>query len=813
MLRGRLARFTVAALLVAAAAAGLWAWQQGRAAKRAPPSPARAGGAADSASDRAASYLRSGPGRNLLAFEASPYLQLHAQNPVDWYPWGEAAFERARAEDKPVFLSVGYSTCYWCHVMEREVFSDPEIAAAMNAHFVSIKVDREERPDVDDVYMQATHLLTGSGGWPNSVFLTPAGRPFFAGTYFPPEDRGGRAGFPRVLAAIRDAWSKEREKVESTADRVTERIGAIAAPAARQSEEVPPVEDAMRHALRDLAASYDPEHGGFSRSVKFPRPPALALLATSLEREADPARLAMLTRTLDEMALGGIHDHLAGGFHRYSTEPTWSIPHFEKMLYDNAQLVGVYAQAYALTRRPLYRRVVEETVRYLDREMRLPEGGFASAQDAEVDGVEGASYVWRREEIEAVLGAERAKRFLAVYELAPTREHPAAGVLRVRLPVEASIEGEGAGDAAALLARFDADRAALLEARSERPQPLRDDKFLVSWNALAIRALVQSAAALGRPADLERARQAARFVLARLRAGDGSLRRSYVAGQAREQGVLDDYAFFVDALLALHGSTGEPVWLDEARSLADAMLARFADAEGGGLFLTAEGLRLLVRPKPFDEGDMPSGNAVALRALRALARATGEAGFADAASGIVAAAAPLLREAPASLPTMVAALSREPAGDRAAGATLATAARGSAGAASPARAAFRLPRSEDRVRTSVVRADSGRLVVLLAIDPGWHVHANPASLPFLIATEVELGGADAGAEVRYPEGREIRPAFARDPIRVYDGDVEISVRPRPGAESPGRVAVRFQACDEKVCLPPARAELAPEERP
>ncbi len=808
MFQTRLARTTLVALLAATAGAGLWISQD----RRSGDSGSAGGSAAPErhSPSRAptSGYPRPAAGQNLLALEPSPYLQLHAHNPVNWYPWGEAAFERARTENKPIFLSVGYSTCYWCHVMEREVFSDPEIAALMNTNFVAVKVDREERPDVDDVYMQATHLLTGSGGWPNSVFLTPDGRPYYAGTYFPPEDAFGRPGFPRVLAAIQLAWSTEREKVESAADRATERIQAMTDLSMRGEAPVPPIPELMRSALASLAASYEPEHGGFSQRTKFPRPPALALLTASLENETAPDRLDMLTHTLDEMALGGIYDHLAGGFHRYTTESTWSIPHFEKMLYDNAQLVGVYARAYALTRRPLYRRVVEETVRYLDREMSLPEGGFASAQDAEVDGHEGASYVWRREEIERVLGAERAKAFFSVYELAPTREDPGEGVLRVHIDAKSRTGRGRPPDPAAALAELDADRAALLATRAERTQPLRDDKALVAWNALAIRGLVEAARALDQPALVERAEQVAHFLLARLRAEDGSLRRSYIAGQAREAGVLDDYAFLADALVELHGATREPTWLAKARELADTMLERFADPKGGGLFLTPEGHRLLVRPKPFDEGEMPSGNAAALRALQSLARATGDSRYTDAASGIVAAAAPLLRDAPSALATMVAALSREPATSVARATTRSSSESGSGDAAVADRAAFRLPKSEDHVRVSARASTGDPLVVQVQIDPGWHIQANPASLPFLVPTELDLGSSGADAAIDYPVGRELRSEFTRETIRVYDGQLEISVRLRADAEPPGRLALRFQACDDKLCLPPSRTELA-----
>jgi hypothetical protein len=754
-------------------------------------------------------YPRPGPGLNLLALEASPYLQLHAHNPVDWYPWGDEAFARARAENKPVFLSVGYSTCYWCHVMEREAFSKPEIAALMNAHFISIKVDREERPDIDDIYMMATQLLTGSGGWPNSVFLTPEAQPFYAGTYFPPEDGPGRPGFPHVLQSLHEAWTKEPAKVLAAALQITQRIEALSDPDHAAGAPSPPADELMRQAMAELRSGFDAEHGGFGRRTKFARPPTLGLLLTELERQRNPEIEAMLIGTLDAMALGGINDHLADGFHRYSTEPTWSIPHFEKMLYDNAQLVSVYARAYTLTRRPLYRRVVERTLAYLDREMSHPEGGFASAQDAEVDGEEGASYVWSRAEIERVLGAEQAEAFLAVYELVPMPEHPELGVLRVRLPLAEPLDKTRTEDAAALLARFDVAREALLARRAMRPQPLRDDKVLAAWNGLAIRGLVDAAAALGRPEYLRRAERAAHFVLARLRTQEGTLRRSYIAGQAREDGVLDDYAFLADGLLALGEATGDPRWLAAARRLADVLLARFEDASGGGFFLTPEGSSLLVRPKPFEDGDLPSGNGVALRVLRGLGtRLEGER-YAAAADGIAASAGALLQRAPDALPTTLAALASTP-GPGAAGIAHADARPEAERAPTDTADAFRLPRSEDHVRARLLAmadAEPTGLVVRVTIDEGWHVNANPASFPFLVATSVELLDEKLAVAIRYPKGQDFRPGFAPAAIRVYEGTVEIHVNPERGVASPERLALRFQACDATRCLPPHRAVL------
>jgi uncharacterized protein YyaL (SSP411 family) len=732
------------------------------------------------------------PARNRLAQEASPYLRMHASNPVEWYPWGEEAFARARAESKPVFLSVGYSTCYWCHVMEREVFSDPEIAAYMNRWFVNVKVDREERPDIDEVYMTATRLLRrGGGGWPNSLFLTPGGEPFYAGTYFPPIDAPGRPGFPRVLRSIVESWKENRLELQRSARRVTEAIARERESTA--SVALPHAPELMWRARDELARGFEPEHGGFSPRIKFPRPSALDLLLELDRTGDDPETRRLLVVTLDEMALGGIYDHLGGGFHRYSTEPTWSIPHFEKMLYDNAQLVSVYARAWRQTRRELYRHVAEDVVRYLAAEMRHPEGAFYSAQDAEVGHEEGASYVWSRDEIEAVLGAGASASFFEVYELAPMREHPGKGVLRVRLPLEPQLEAAGVAEPAALLARHASSRERLLEARGRRPQPLRDDKVLVAWNGLAIRGMVDAGQALDRPDLIELAAVSARFLLERLRSDDGGLFRSYSFGQARERGVLDDYAYLIDGLLALWEATGEPEWLEAARDLADQMLARFEDPLVGGFYLAEADHDLIVRPRRALDGALPSGNGVAVQALRELAQQTGDTRYSGAAERTVSALSEDLSRYPSSLSSLVVAL-HAPA-----------AARVSASGRPPAQRPSRLPRSADHVRVEL-RARDGGLVVELEIDAGWHVNANPASLAFLVPTTLALEGAEA-AEPVYPSGVDFRPEFAPVTLRVYAGRVEIPVRLGAGAPEVRAVSVRYQACDDRSCLPPSSTRV------
>ena len=733
---------------------------------------------------------------NRLAAEASPYLQLHAGNPVDWYPWGDEAFERARLEDKPIFLSVGYSTCFWCHVMEREVFSNAKIAAQMNESFVSVKVDREERPDIDDIYMTATHLLTGSGGWPNSVFLTPDGEPFFAGTYFPPEDSGRRRGFPSVLRQLNDAWQNRRTEVLRLAAQTRERIESQSAalPPATVSFEPASV---LKRAVDQIEASYEPLHGGFSKRTKFPSPPKLELLLEAHRAEAHPRAHEMLTKTLDEMALGGIYDHLAGGFHRYSVEPTWSIPHYEKMLYDNGQLLGVYARAYEVTGKPLYRHVTLEIAGYLEREMKHPEGGFYSAQDAEVDGHEGLSYLWTRQQLVASLGEERTSKLLAVYRLTPMHDGEGSA-LRVKVPVEPLLQRHEASDAAALLGSFSPDRQKLLEARNRREQPLRDDKVLAAWNGLVIRGLVDAARAVQRPDYLQLAASAADFVLQRLRGDDGQLRRSYIAGQAREAGVLEDYAYLADGLLALHRATADPRWLAEARGLADRMIRDFEDRSAGGFFLTSEASAgdLLARPRRMYDGVEPAGAAVALRVLLALSARTGESCYRDAADRTIAAFGGAFERSPAAVGSaVVAVMSAE--------STPATAKAEASPRPNPG-----LPRSEDFVRITAHRETGAPLALRVTVDDGWHINANPASLKFLIPTTVEVEGIRQTASIGYPAGTLFEPTFSPEALLTYLGAIEIPIVLQP--DDSGRataVSVRYQACDETRCLPPSTSRV------
>jgi uncharacterized protein YyaL (SSP411 family) len=575
---------------------------------------------------------------NRLAGSASPYLLQHAHNPVDWYPWGEEALQRARAEDRPILLSVGYAACHWCHVMERESFEDPETAELMNRSFVCVKVDREERPDVDAIYMDAVQAMTGQGGWPMTVFLTPDGRPFFAGTYFPNEDRYGMPAFRRVLEAVAEAWRGRREEIEGQSARIVEGIGRMAS--LRASQE-PLSEDVLAGAIRELKNAFDPEWGGLRGAPKFPQPMTLELLLRAHVR-GDPDALGLVRRTLDRMAAGGIHDHVGGGFHRYAVDGRWHVPHFEKMLYDNAQLARLYTHAWKVTRDARYRAVAERTLEYLLREMRHPEGGFFSSQDADTDGVEGLTYTWTWDELVAVAGEHVARAFGAV----PEGNWEGTNVLWQPLPRE-TVAAEAGTSVEALEERVEAGRRELFERRMRRPQPGLDDKILASWNGLAIAAFAEAGAAFDEPRYVDAAVRAAEFVLTRLRRADGRLLRSWREGVAGGPGYADDHALMADACLALAEATLDPRWVVEAKRLADELVELFVDADVGGFFQTgSDAESLVIRPKELFDNAVPSGNSAAADVLQRLALIYGEPEFERLGVGALRVVRDLLARSP-----------------------------------------------------------------------------------------------------------------------------------------------------------------------
>ncbi|MBW2523133.1 MAG: DUF255 domain-containing protein [Deltaproteobacteria bacterium] len=579
---------------------------------------------------------------NRLARETSPYLLQHARNPVDWYPWGEEALERARREDKPILLSIGYSACHWCHVMERESFCNEQTARLMNRHFVCIKVDREERPDLDEIYMAATIAMSGSGGWPMTVFLTPGQEPFFAGTYFPPKDGYGRPGFPSLLARIAELWQTERQALSEQAQALVAEVRARA----RATSPAAVGQAALDRAVTRLAASFDATFGGFSGAPKFPAPLSLEVLLRHHRRTGEQRSLDMVTTTLDAMAHGGIRDHLGGGFARYSTDERWLVPHFEKMLYDNAALARIYADAYRVTKSEEYRRVTEETLDWVLREMTSPEGGFFSATDADSEGEEGRYFVWQPAQVHAALPREQAEAVCAFYDVREQGNWEHQSILHTpRRARDVAIE---LGCSVAELEQRLADgRARLLAVRSERVPPACDDKVLTAWNGLMIGALAECGRLLDEPRYVDAAERAAQFLWGALRRPDGSLHRSYRKGDAKHEGVLEDYAYLADALIDLYEAGGDLRWLARARELCQRISSDFADEQAGGFYATSrDHERLLVRYRDGQDGAVPNANAVAARALARLSFFTDDRALRQRAVDAIAAYGKLIDRAP-----------------------------------------------------------------------------------------------------------------------------------------------------------------------
>jgi len=598
---------------------------------------------------------------NRLASETSPYLLQHQDNPVEWYPWGEEALLRAREEDKPILVSIGYSACHWCHVMAHECFENPHIAALMNDRFINIKVDREERPDIDSIYMTALQAMSGQGGWPLNVFLTPDGVPFFGGTYWPPTDRQGMPGFPKVLDAIHQAWSGDRDALLRTAGQVRGYLAASAsgAPAGGSLSRAIP-----EAALQRLQSQFDPEWGGFGRAPKFPQASVLEFLLRHCRRTGNGAALEMLTLTLDRMADGGIYDHLGGGFARYSVDGEWLVPHFEKMLYDNAQLMSVYLDAWRLTGRASYRDVVEGIAAWLMREMRSPDGGFYAALDADSEGGEGKFYVWTTDEIDAALDPEEADLVKLHYGVTATGNFEGHTILHIARPL-ADLASAGGDTLDNLKARLTQARATLLAARDGRVRPGTDTKVIVSWNGLTIGALASAGAALERPDLLDAARTAAAHIVDAGMPAPGRLVRTLTAGQASGHGMLEDYAFLADGLLSLYAATGEHRWLEQANALATTMIDQFSHTEGPGFFDTsADHERLIIRPRELQDGAIPCGNSVAIDVLMTLAHLRIDDRISNYVDSLLSALAAPMAEHPTAFGRFLAVLERNLTGQR-----------------------------------------------------------------------------------------------------------------------------------------------------
>jgi uncharacterized protein len=769
---------------------------------------------------------------NRLAQESSPYLRQHAHNPVDWYSWGSEAFAKAKKENKLVFLSIGYSSCHWCHVMERESFDNEEIAKLMNQYFVCIKVDREERPDVDHIYMTALHVVNEGrgGGWPLSMWLTADGKPVLGGTYWPPDDREMQGekvrGFKSVMKIMYD-WHKDKpDEVEKQSVAVAELtsqalIGTVRGIAVGDlnRELVTGVVDSLRE-------SFDKEHGGFGslerkfRGPKFPTPPYLRLLQHEAARSKSADLSQMVHFTLDKMALGGIYDHLGGGFARYTVERTWTVPHFEKMLYDNAQLLEAYAQAFTETKKPLYRRVLEETLAFVKRELTAPEGGFYSALDADSEGEEGRFYVWTEKDLTDVLAADEVALVKQIYSRdgKPNFEGKYF-ILLLPKPLEERAKELNLTDEK-LTARLEPLRRKLLEARAKRERPFLDTKVLTAWNgqmiagvALASMALEEKGPPSQRP-HLPMAIRAADFVLKDLRTKDGRLLRTWSAvdgkpGEAKLNAYLDDYAYLVHGLLCLHDATGEKRWLDEAKTLTEVMIKHHHDEKVGGFYYTShDHEKLFARAKDQYDGAQPSGNSLAARNLVRLWQKTGEDHYRALAEKTFKAFAATLRINGQSLTTMAEALSMYLDAQE---------------SRKPSPAPKELggqpggpQRSDSVVKVKATAekptADGKQAVtVTLTIDKGWHVYANPVGPEDLVAAQTTVAVSKTKPEdvqVEYPKGTEVEDNVVGK-YRMYEGTVTIKATVRRGKEETGplEVAVKFQACTKQQCLLPATVKV------
>jgi hypothetical protein len=784
-----------------------------------------------------------GPTRpaNRLARETSPYLLLHAHNPVDWYAWSPEVFEKAKREGKPIFLSIGYSSCHWCHVMERLVFENEDIARVMNANFVNVKVDREERPDVDDIYMTAYLVYAqavgsgDSGGWPLSMFLTPDGKPFAGGTYFPPQDRAGQPGFPMVLARVSNAWRTDRASVEKNAEMICNEVRRLS----RAGFNPTPVKlerGLVTATVKSLIESRDPEFGGIDfdphepNMPKFPEPAKLDLLEFAARHSNDQQADTVITNTLDHIAAGGIVDHLAGGFHRYSTDRRWHVPHFEKMLYDQAQLAELFAEVYHRTGKREYRRVADQAFGFVLREMTDPAGGFISSLDAQTDGVEGVYYVWTPAEVDAVLGSRDGGLFRRAFGLNEPKEFEPGFVLRRTASVE-SLGHDLHVSPEEIESRLNDARARLLLKRQSRRPVARDDKVLAAWNGLMIRALARSSQTLGNDAYLHAAEKAGNFVLERMRGSRGELFRTYRAGQAKIPAYLEDYSYLSEGFLALFTVTHEPRWQQAARALADEQIRLFWDEQSKGFYFTStDHEALIARTRNAFDAVLPSANAVSIRNLIRLASLCGETRYRELARQTLEAFAPALAKTPRSLPVMALALQeyldnpdfRASHVRSKADANLEETAvlQASADDAPPANS---IPTNRNATVTakaylSVDKLPPGgtcRFVVYVAIKDGWHINTNQVTEDWQVPTQLTIGSKQGVtiANLSYARGKATQLPGSQRSMTVYEKSAEIRGVLAVPAESAGKpddlqFLLKYQACNAERCEPPAKVKLA-----
>ena len=720
---------------------------------------------------------------NRLILEDSPYLLQHAHNPVDWYPWSPAAFDRARVENKPIFLSIGYSTCHWCHVMERESFEDAEVARFLNKHFVSIKIDRERRPDIDTIYMTAVQLMTGRGGWPMSSFLNLEGESFFGGTYFP------RAQFLDLLQRVEVAWREDRQGLEQQASRVAAQVRA----ATRSADAAGTVDDdAVHTAIVSLQRRHDSQLGGFGAAPKFPSEPRYLFLLDEALRTGDDDTRDLIRFDLQAMARGGIYDQVGGGFHRYSTDAAWLVPHFEKMLYNQAQLARMYAHAWHLTGDAGLARVARQTLDYVLRDMTAANGGFYSATDADSPGGEGLFFLWTPEQMRAALTADNAD--LAIDLFGVTEGGNFEGTNILHLPVSLS-EFAARRDMplAALLARVEDIRAVLYASRAQRTHPDRDEKIVTAWNGMMIVALAEVAQVLDEPRYRGAALRAGEFLWEHSRRDNDKLWRAILDGRSSVAAVQEDYAWLADGFIQLYDLTGDPLWLERAEVLVATMNRLFWDDQASGYFMNTDvvGIATMARPKDSSDGSVPSGNAVALHVLAKLAQRTGDEAYRRTANALLGGFANSINRNPTAYSYLLR------------GAQLLA-----NGAAGPQQYAGR-----GAIRMNA-RMQANTLLVDLSIRPGWHINAHETLqeelIPTVVGLEKPVPGWRPGA-VTYPKPVLKTLGFLREELALYEGQVRITMKLQqtdPAVAGPLiPVALHLQACDDRVCLPPERRVL------
>ncbi|MEO1526357.1 MAG: DUF255 domain-containing protein [Planctomycetota bacterium] len=731
---------------------------------------------------------------NALIDETSPYLLQHAHNPVNWLPWGEAALKKAKAEGKPIFVSVGYSTCYWCHVMERESFEKEDVAAILNEHYVCIKVDREERPEVDQQYMMATQLLTGRGGWPNSVWLTPDGRPWMAGTYFPREQ------FKKALLYLSDVWKNRRKEIEAQADNVT---AAIKSAGNAKAESRPIAQGLIDAALQAAADRFDATHGGFGSKPKFPPHATLEVLIDQARRHDAKPTKQIIEKTLVEMARGGVYDHLGGGFHRYSTDERWLLPHFEKMLYDNGQLMKAYTDGYRLSGNIAHRETVEGIYQWVAREMTSPEGGFYSAVDSESDAEEGKFYVWSHSEVLNVLGDSDGKRFCEVYGVQPggNFKEEASGhqstnnVLHLSAPL-----GDDDREPLAVM------RAKLLDIRAKREYPHLDDKVLAAWNGLMIEGLAYAGRHLEEPKYVEAAERAANFILEKM-VLDGELQRTYRSGTAKLSGYLNDYAFCAAAFLELFRATGKQSYLDTARKLTDDALERFSDAQGGGFYFTAAPQsgndEFVIRSKNLaGGGNLPSGNGVLANVLFELDAIQANPTYANAAEQTLSGLSGFLWQSAGQADQLLVAAAVSLEQDAA---TNASGLR------------FTAPAVTGEVSFQPAEVAPGQTfeaTVSIKIEDGYHLYASKTEFGKQTTVGLEKQDGIELLTLQNPGSKQIKDAVFDQQLDVYESEItfvlklKIGDKWKSGDTAKFKLKIATQACDSMKCLPPNEIEVA-----